>query len=397
MEDTGNKEEQINEEESTPRPWKYLAELFGKKNELYEKTMFLQGYEFSSNIYLIVGDYLTMVDPGNDYTSYMELFELGFTPGEIKKIVLTHGHRDHAMGIFELVRAYPSIMENGGFEVVIHEEGPDELKALLREGKIRYSELKGGERLEMSGFEFEVIHTPGHTLDGLTFYHGPTRAAITGDTVLPHAMVEDDHKGGGRMDQYLLSLRGLMKMEIADVLPGHGDPVSDIGRAVVEKTYEHAMMKLAEIQPGTPWIEGATALAGKGLLEEALFCAEKGIAQDPDHQGLLQIKALCLTDLGRCEEAVAVFDEVLGVEGDNPFVLAGKGSALMGLQRYEEAIEYLDRALAVKPGMKDAMVFKGMALYLLGRYDEAMDIEGFREEFMARFQDQMQPEGEPRE
>lgn len=78
--------------------WESLAALLKVPYPLFEKTLFLQGYEFSSNIYVITGDYLAIIDPGNDYTAFMELFSLGFKPTDIKKIVLTHGHVDHVGG-----------------------------------------------------------------------------------------------------------------------------------------------------------------------------------------------------------------------------------------------------------------------------------------------------------
>jgi len=54
--------------------------------------------DFTSHIYVLKGEYLTVVDPGNDYTAFMELRELGLTPGHIRKIVVTHGHPDHWVG-----------------------------------------------------------------------------------------------------------------------------------------------------------------------------------------------------------------------------------------------------------------------------------------------------------
>jgi hypothetical protein len=77
-----------------------LTELF------FDAFPFLLSYEYSSNIYLIQGDYLTLVDPGNDYTADIELFREGFNPAHLQKMVLTHGHWDHSMGIFEPLR-YP--------------------------------------------------------------------------------------------------------------------------------------------------------------------------------------------------------------------------------------------------------------------------------------------------
>ncbi len=169
--------------------WESLASLLNLPGSFFEKTFFLQGYEFSSNIYLLTGDYLTLIDPGNDYTAFMELFALGYKPPDIKKIFLTHGHHDHVGGTIELFRGYRGYQERD-VEIILHEAGPEQFKEMARDLGCRLTEVKGGETLELSGFEFEVIHTPGHTIDGISLYHAPTRTAFTGDTVLPHAMAE---------------------------------------------------------------------------------------------------------------------------------------------------------------------------------------------------------------
>jgi len=84
--------------------WLSIAEIMKIEDPVFEKSMFLIGYHQSSNVYVLAGDTLTIVDPGNDYTIFTELEKLGYNPLDIKKIVLTHGHRDHCMGVFELLR-----------------------------------------------------------------------------------------------------------------------------------------------------------------------------------------------------------------------------------------------------------------------------------------------------
>ncbi|MGB7631678.1 MAG: tetratricopeptide repeat protein, partial [Candidatus Deferrimicrobium sp.] len=250
------------------------------------------------------------------------------------------------------------------------------------------------ETLEIGGLDLEVIHTPGHTLDGICLYHPPSKTVFSGDTVLPHAMAEPDEDAGGRLDHYLFGIRALLGKDIQNVLPGHGFPVGSSGRKVIEETYEGLMLKIigVEAKAKTPWIEGATALAQRGLLVEAVFCCEKELACNPENLKALQLKAFSLNDLGRFQEALESLDRLeelrLQIKGDL-FVLLGKGYALMGLGRYEESVKYFDEALQVTPGMKDALIYKGMALYLAGNYDAAMEIESFRTEFVGRFKEEL--------
>jgi len=378
------------EEEPQHPGWLTLAQVFQSSDPFFEKFLFLLAYDYSCNIYVIKGDYLTIVDPGNDYTGFMDLFELGYRPEDIKKIVLTHGHRDTSMGTFELLRAYPALVESGGFELILHPDSPAELKEVVKKFGCRVTEVKGGETVELSGQEWEVIYTPGHTIDGLCFYHAPSKTAFTGDMAMPHAMAEADRNAGGRLDHYLFGIKSLLKKDIANLLPGHGFPVASLGNRVVEQTYESLMLKIIGVEKEIPWIDGAKALISKGLLEEAVFCCDRELARQPENLMAMQLKAYCLTDMGRNTESIALLDQVLSQDGSNIYALTAKGHALLGLGKYLESLPFFDQALAITPEFEEAKIYKGMGLYLAGKFDEAMDIDTFRREFTDQMKGELQ-------
>ena len=377
--------------ESPHRGWQSLAKLFGAPSPPFDITHFLRGYEFSSNIYAMSGPSLAIVDPGNDYTAFLDLARLGIKPAETTKVVLTHGHHDNAMGIFELLRSYPNQAQ--GFQLLLHEAGPREFREVGNEFNCTVTLLRGGERIELAGVEWEVIHTPGHTVDGICLYHAPSKTLITGDTVLAQNLAAPDPSAGGRLDYYLLSIKGLLKREVENILPGRGPVVASIGRQVMEQTYENLMMKAIGAEEKITWIKGATQLAEKGLLEEAVFCCHKQLAVTPGDLKTLQLKSVCLNDLGRFQEALDTIEEITSRRGQGqetaPFTLIGKGYALMGLGRYDESVQLFDQALKLDPNSRDARLYKGMALYLAGKYDEAMEIGDFQAEFVRRFKDEM--------
>ena len=373
--------------------WQTIAEVTGLSNPLFEASLFAVGYDFTSNVYLIRGDYLSIIDPGNDYLIYMELFRQGIKPTDIKKIAVTHGHPDHCMGVMELFRGYPGMARDLDVEVILHQSGPEEFLEILKEAGIRITEVKGGETINLSGFDFEVIHTPGHTIDGVCYYHAPTKTAFTGDTVLPEAMADMDQGGGGRLDHYLYSLRTLRRYDIDHVMPGHGGIAPLVGRRVVRDTYEGLIRKV--IEEGTPWMAGAMALAQQGLLEEALFCCHKVLAENPDDARALENKAFLLKDLGRDAEAVETFNQVLAKKPDYFFALIGKGMALMALEKFAESLEVLDQALLLQPGNKEILINKGLALYLSGRQEEALEIEAFQEAFADKIKEELSKHQSP--
>ncbi|MGA2401896.1 MAG: MBL fold metallo-hydrolase [Syntrophobacteraceae bacterium] len=377
------------EEEPAHPGWLSIGEILKVPHPVFANSRFLIGYHHSSNVYLLAGDYLTLVDPGNDYTIFFDIEKLGYSLLDIKKVVLTHGHRDHCMGIFEMLR-FPPVMENKQVEIIVHAAGPQELKRITAEAGFPPTELAGGETLELSGFEWEVIHTPGHSVDGICLYHEPTGTLISGDSVLPDAMADADKTAGGSLDHYLYGIRQLMKKNIVHVLPGHGVPVAITGKRTVEETYEGVMMKVLEVTPEDKmtWMEGAGRLAEKGLLGEVVYCCDKELSLRPQNLQAMQLKALTLNDMGRCEEAIEVLDLILARERHNVYALTAKGQALLGLTKYADSLPYFDEALAKDPQIREAQVLKGMALFFLGRSEEAMEIEAFKSEFIARFRNQ---------
>ncbi len=381
----------VAEAQEFPHPgWQPVSRVVNLPGPFFENCLFLPSYsDFTSHIYTITGDGLAVIDPGNDYTAFMELWGLGFRPGDIKKIVVTHGHPDHWVGGVDLLRSYPELGKDGEPEFILHAAASPRIKETIREFGSRLTEVSGGETLDLGGVPLEVIHTPGHTVDGICLYHAPTRTAFTGDMVLPLAMAEPDPKAGGRLDHYLFSVKALLKRDIEHVCPGHGPIVAPGGRRVIEDTYEALLMRIIGAQGPVPWIEGAKALAQKGLLEEALFCCEKEMARGGESLTALELKAICLSDMGRNDEAVETFDKILAQRSDHAFALAGKGCALLELGRYDESLPYFDHALKVKPHLTEALMHKGMALYLAGRYDEAMQIEAFRTQFVGRFREEL--------
>lgn len=381
------------EEEPKHPGWQLLREVLKNEEPLFQSTRFLLGYDFSSNIYLIDGEYMTLVDPANDYTAFSDLHRQGVNLSRIRKIAVTHGHRDHVMGAFELLRSYPDVVKSGGFQLIAHEACPQELKDIVRQVGCDILEVRGGETVELSGFPWEVIHTPGHTIDSICFYHPSSRTVITGDTVLPDAMAEADRNAGGDIQHYLYGLKALLKKDIENVLPGHGVPVSTFGRRVIEETYEGVMLKLLGVEKQIRWMEGARALVQKGFLEEAIYCCDKELLLPSGDSEAIKLKGLCLNDLGRFKEALDTFDQLEQRSPDSTkdaYLKVGKGYALMGLGSYIESLNFFDEALAIRADMQEALVYKGMTLYLSGRAEEALEIEPFRKEFMDRFKNQLE-------
>ncbi len=364
--------------------WKSLAEIFGIDDPFFRATLFIPGYDISSNIYAVKqnGGW-TIIDPGNDYTAYIQFFKEFAKPADIKQILITHGHPEHVMGMMELLR-YPSIYREKPFVVYMQESGPEEMKKVLKDLGVKTKFIYHQDKIALGPFELEVIHTPGHTMDSVCFFHKETKSLFSGDTVLPYAFASADPVAGGREDYHLMALKLLMQYSPKHLLPGHGAPIRDKAMEVIRGNYAAAIKKM--VGEGVPWMEAAAYLAQKGYMEEALFCCDVEL-REQDNPYALQLKASCLNDLGRYDEAIEIFDRMLEENPRNVFANLGKGVALMGLERYDEAIKYFDKLLKLNPNFKEAQVYKGMALFLSGRVEEAMQIEGFKREFTGKLKE----------
>ena len=113
-----------------------------------------------------------------------------------------------------------------------------------------------------AGVEVRVLATPGHTADSLVFRIGtddPDPAALTGDTILGQGstvIAEPD----GDLGAYLASLRRLVELGPAHVLPGHGPDLADAG-AVAAAYLDHRAERLEQIRAGLAML-GSSPEAG---------------------------------------------------------------------------------------------------------------------------------------
>jgi len=352
--------------------------LFEVSNSFFRKLLFLEGFYSSSNSYIILGDILTIIDPGNDYTALLDLLELGFKPSDIKRVIITHGEYDHSMGIFELMN-YRSARD---LEVIMHEMGPATLKETVERRGGKIVEVRGGETLKLGDCELKVFHTPGHTIDSICLYHEETHTLFSGDTVIPGSVAAPNPAAMGNIRDYILSLRFLRRIPVKALLPGHGAPVIGNCKEFIERTYEELIKSITgEIELS----EAAEILLRHGYIEEAIFCCDKGIKANSEDRSLLKLKAVCLNSLGRFEETLEILNELLK-ERKDAYTLTIKGYALMGLGEYEKSIECFDEALRINPNMVEAKIYKGIAFMLLGRVEEAMKIQEFKNEYIRIFE-----------
>ena len=168
-------------------------------------------------------DRALIVDPGEEAPRLLAAIdELGVT---LDGILITHTHFDH-------VGAVAPIAEATGAEVWVPEiEKPvlaDIMSYVPWEGFGPFDSwdaehtVKGGEKLELAGFEIDVMFTPGHSPGHVTFSIPDEQAAFSGDVLFQGSVGRTDLPGGD-WGTLLESIRTLTESLPAEttVYPGH--------------------------------------------------------------------------------------------------------------------------------------------------------------------------------
>jgi hydroxyacylglutathione hydrolase len=184
---------------------------------------------FQQNCSIVIDDDTKMaavVDPGGDVPQLLQaITQAGIT---VEKILLTHGHIDHAGGA-EALRA----------ELQVKIEGPhkDDLFLLenlpqsgARFGMIEAQAvvpdrwLEDGDEVTVGGLAFKVITAPGHSPGSVVYFNAANRFALMGDVLFQGSIGRTDLPGGDH-EELLRSIRAKVLPLGDDVvfLPGHGN------------------------------------------------------------------------------------------------------------------------------------------------------------------------------
>ena len=172
-----------------------------------------------------------LVDPGGDIAKLLAVAAgLGVT---IEKILLTHGHIDHAGGAGELA-----------LRLGVPIEGPqreesfwiDQLVAQSRSFGFPLAQaftpdrwLNDGDTVTVGNETLQVLHTPGHTPGHVVFFHAPSKLAITGDVLFAGSIGRTDFPRGDYQTLINSIHHKLWPLgDDVEFISGHG-PMSTIG------------------------------------------------------------------------------------------------------------------------------------------------------------------------
>ena len=138
------------------------------------------------------------VDPGGDIDLLVDTAaRLGVT---VEKILLTHGHIDHAGGAGELAQ-----------RLGVPIEGPQQEESFWIDQLVAQSRsfgfppaqaftpdrwLNDGDTVTVGKETLQVLYTPGHTPGHVVFYHAPSKLALVGDVLFAGSIGRTDFPRG---------------------------------------------------------------------------------------------------------------------------------------------------------------------------------------------------------
>jgi glyoxylase-like metal-dependent hydrolase (beta-lactamase superfamily II) len=173
-----------------------------------------------------------VIDPGGELERLKAaLRQEGVT---LEKVLLTHGHLDHASGAARLARAFGVPVEGPHRDdaFLLDELGRNAVRPGFAEAENCTPDrwLEDGDTVTVGEAVFGVRHCPGHTPGHVVFFHDGVKVAFVGDVLFAGSVGRSDIPRGNHQ-QLVESIVGRLWPLGDDMkfVPGHG-PMSTFGR-----------------------------------------------------------------------------------------------------------------------------------------------------------------------
>ncbi len=171
-----------------------------------------------NNTYLLTGRVPTLIDAGVGDPRHLEAVASALVARgqELARVLVTHGHVDHASGSPALAARWP----NAEFAKMPWPEVDSRLP-------LDWVPISNGERIQAGDGWLTAVHTPGHSPDHLCFLDEESETLFCGDLAILGTTVVIPASRGGSLVDYLASLTRIQALGPRRLLPAHGAPIED--------------------------------------------------------------------------------------------------------------------------------------------------------------------------
>jgi len=175
--------------------------------------------DFTGNVWLLENNEKVLVDVGQG-DSWNEIKKID----EVDKVVITHSHSDH-------VENLKNVQDK--FNPKVYALEPSNLQ-------FEATELDEGQKIELCGLYFEIIHTPGHKNDSICLYNPENNILFTGDLIFPEGGFGRTDLTEGDREQLIKSIKKIIELDVERFYPGHEDAVTQKADHWISKSLENA-------------------------------------------------------------------------------------------------------------------------------------------------------------
>jgi hydroxyacylglutathione hydrolase len=183
----------------------------------------------STNSYLLVEPRINeavVIDPAWDGRSiHREVEKMGC---KIKQLWYTHTHFDHFGGTAELVQnlGYTPLiaLHSADYDLWKSGGGSATFGFKMDPGPVPDIDISRQQSLSLGEYQFQVFHTPGHSLGSCIYYCASLNVVFTGDLIFYHSVGRTDLPGGD-WEALQASIQNAVYTlpEETRILPGHGE------------------------------------------------------------------------------------------------------------------------------------------------------------------------------
>lgn len=174
---------------------------------------------------------------------------------EVRHLLLTHAHVDHIFGCRFFEERFDDRFKAHEAAVPFIERAEEQATAFGVEvdpPSVPTSFLEEGDTISFGGVTLEILHTPGHSPDSISFVHEDSQQALTGDVLFQNSIGRTQGLPETSRSQLFTSITEKL-LPLGDettIYPGHG-PETTIGR----ERHQNPFVKeaLGESQGGAGW------------------------------------------------------------------------------------------------------------------------------------------------